>query len=110
MIETFLLILYLGLATSAISVALTRAEISKGLRDVLKEKNEFLYKLVNCPFCTSFWVAVPLVLFYQPTTGHAPLFIELVVSVPAIVGVAVFPTVVVINGISSLKEKEEEDR
>lgn len=108
MIEKFLLIIYLGLATSAISVALTRAEISNGLRDWLKKENEFLYKLVNCPFCTSFWVAALLVLIYQPETGHAPLFIELVVSILAIVGVAVFPTVVVINGISSLKGKEEE--
>jgi hypothetical protein len=106
MLDSFLLLLYLGFATSAISVTLTRAGITKDLRLWFMGISPFFKALLGCPYCTSHWVAGVIVIIYRPTTHHVHLFVEMLVSIMATVGVAAVVTGVVISTIPSLGEKQ----
>ena len=102
--DDFILILYLGLATSAASVTLTKADVTQGLRDwVVKRLGEGT--LLSCPFCTSFWIAAPLTLVYRPIVKSVLLPIDLLVSAAAVVGIAAVVSGAIIQTIPNFKEK-----
>lgn len=56
----------LGLAGSAISMTLTKATISKPLREKVKEKSKFFGELFTCPYCMSHWVNAILLILSRP--------------------------------------------
>jgi len=88
MLEKFFVLLYLAFATSAISVTLTRADIAQGLRDWLERLVAPRPHPLSCPYCTSHWVSILLVMVYRPAalTLFAPF--DLMVTWLAIVGMA----------------------
>ncbi len=104
MLEKFILIVYLGFATSALSVTLTKADIAKPLRDWVA-KRLGPETLLSCPFCTGWWVAMPLTLIYQPTMTDKHVLIELFVSLVAVIGVAAVISGIIIQTIPNFKEK-----
>ncbi len=104
MLEKFILIVYLGFATSALSVTLTKADIAKPLRDWVA-KHLGPETLLSCPFCTGWWVAMPLTLIYQPMMTDKYFLIELFVSLTAIIGIAAVISGIIIQTIPNFKEK-----
>jgi len=59
-------LIYLSVACGAISLALTKSTVLNGLHDLLEKRTPFLGKMLSCPWCTSHWVALGLVLAYDP--------------------------------------------
>ena len=103
--DGLILILYLGLATSAISVTLTKAGVAKPLRVwVVKRWGE--NTMLSCPFCTSYWIAMPLVLIYRPFVVRVFLPVDIFVSLAAIVGVAAIVSGITIQTIPNFKERK----
>lgn len=107
MVDALLVLVYLGFATSAISVTLTRSDITREPRQWLKEKVPSLAGLIHCPYCTSHWVAMVLVLFYKPVVVDLFLPVDLAVSVMAVVGIAGVVSGILITKIPSLGRKED---
>ncbi len=97
-------ILYLGLATSALSVTLTKADIAKPLREWVTRKWGPA-TLLSCPFCTSYWIAAPLTLVYRPFVLQSYAVVDMFVSMLAIVGVAAVVSGITIQTIPHFKEK-----
>lgn len=50
---------------SVISLTMTKAVVSKPLRDAIKKKNAFFGELFSCPFCFSFYVALIFQLLFK---------------------------------------------
>lgn len=104
--EGLVAIIYLGLATSAISVALTRAGIAKSLRSWIKAKAGS-YTPFSCAFCMSLWVSLPLCLVYRPVIVPTYGFVDFLVSVAAVVGFASMVSGFAIQTIPGLKKEDE---
>ncbi|MEI7564038.1 MAG: DUF1360 domain-containing protein [bacterium] len=58
--------IFIALAGSAISMTLTKATISKSLREKVQAKSKFFGELLSCPYCTSHWIHAILVIFCRP--------------------------------------------
>lgn len=56
------------MATSAISLTITKSALFDGLRAYLG-KESLLGKLAHCHYCVSHWVAFALVAIFQPEIG-----------------------------------------
>ena len=56
----------LGVATGAISLLLTKSPVFNFLHDWLDKHSPFFGKMLDCPWCTSHWVALFFVLVYRP--------------------------------------------
>jgi hypothetical protein len=59
-------IIYLSLVTASISFSVTETKLALPLRDWVKKKNYFLGELISCSYCFGHWVALALVVLYQP--------------------------------------------
>ena len=59
MLDLYISIL-ISIAVSVVSMTVTKAVVFKPLRDYVKKKSEFFGELLSCPFCFSFWLALPL--------------------------------------------------
>jgi hypothetical protein len=57
---------YLSVACGAISLVLTKSHVLNPMHDWLEKNAPFLGKMLSCPWCTSHWVALGLVLAYDP--------------------------------------------
>ncbi len=80
-------LLVLSLAAAAISVTLAKSKLFEPLREKIKERNEWLGELVNCPYCTSHWVSIGLVIIYQPVPFNL-IIVDQVIAVFALVSLA----------------------
>jgi hypothetical protein len=61
-----LTLVLLALATSAISLTLTKSHITEHLRSWVKTKSLFWGKFAGCAYCVSHWVAFALVAWVGP--------------------------------------------
>ncbi|MEI6118430.1 MAG: DUF1360 domain-containing protein [bacterium] len=66
LIQALLECFMIALAGSAISMTITKATISKSLREKIKAKNKFFGELLSCPYCTSHWIHAILLILCQP--------------------------------------------
>lgn len=82
-------IMIISLAVSAISMTLAKSELFEPLRNNITEQSEWLGKLVNCPYCTSHWVAIAFVAIYQPSPFRV-IVVDQVMVVFALVTLASF--------------------
>ena len=97
----------LALATSSISLTLSKAKIFKGLREFVAQRSAFLGKLISCPYCTSHWIAIWLVCLYAPLHRPVQLIFILnwfVISM-AIVAMAAILMGLIFQAISSISEE-----
>lgn len=80
-------ILILSLAVSAISVTLARGGVFAALRQWVMDRNEWLGKLISCPYCLSHWVALFAVVFYPISMTFYSTLVTIfaVVAISAIV-------------------------
>ncbi len=83
-------LIFLALATSAISVTITRSGVFAKQRSWLLEKNLWLGRLVSCPYCLSHWVSAVLVGMYQPVVVSLWIGVDLLVSVFIVVALSAF--------------------
>lgn len=77
----WLTILYLSLSTSAISVTISRGSIFNRLR---ASSPGILGELLSCFYCLSHWVALLLVLVYQPLIVRFWMPLDLFLSAMAV--------------------------
>ena len=75
----------LALATSAISVTISKAKVFEALRYWIAKRNKWFGELVSCSYCTSHWVAIAFVAIYRPRPIHQFFLIDIIVSVFVIV-------------------------
>jgi hypothetical protein len=96
MLEQFIVLVYLGFATSAVSLTLTKSGAMKPLREWLKRRAGSTFML-SCPFCTSFYIAAPLTIVYRPVVVQSALGFDIAVSMFAVIGIAAVISGVVIH-------------
>jgi hypothetical protein len=60
MIEQLLQAIALGMGVSVLAILCTHASITEKPRNWISSKSKFLAGLLDCPFCTSFWITVPV--------------------------------------------------
>lgn len=89
-------ILILALATSAISVTVTKGAIFSGLRSWIINKSEWSGKLLSCPYCFSHWIAFALVMVYRPVLVTVWYPFDLIISVFVVVAVSAIISGVII--------------
>lgn len=76
----------LVLAIAAISLTVTKANVSRPLRDRMALRSKWLGELVSCPFCFSHWLAFAAVAAYrQPLVSSGFLVLDLFVTAMAMV-------------------------
>lgn len=84
----------LGLCSGSVAFTLAKSSMPliRTLREWLTKRSKFAAELLHCPYCTSHWVSLPLVIFYQPRfiESHLP-FVDFLVSWFAVVGAAMVP-------------------
>lgn len=101
--------LILALPVSVISLTITRSSLFDHLRKWMVERNEWLGKLVTCPYCTSHWVSFALVAWYQPRMlQSAWLPVDLMISAFAIVALAMPISFVVLCSFKNMAPLEED--
>jgi hypothetical protein len=87
MINQWILTGVLSMVVAVISMTTSSAVIFEKVRLKIGSKSQFLNELIRCPYCTSFWVAIPFVLIYKPILINSRFyFIDLAVSWFFIVG------------------------
>jgi len=67
-------LLLLSLATASITMTLSKAKIFAWLREWLLVHVPFVGKLLSCPYCTSHWVSLALMILL---TSHLPAAVKL---------------------------------
>lgn len=85
------LLLLVSIATSAISLTISRAKIFEWLRKGLLRRRppgKFLAELVSCPYCVSHWVALALVWAYPLRFTEGYFWLDLIVLTAAVVGIS----------------------
>jgi Protein of unknown function (DUF1360) len=80
--------LILGMATGAISLVLTKSEALNFMHDWLEKHIPVLGKMLNCPWCTSHWVALFFVVIYRPRLVYVFAPVDYLVSVMVLVTIA----------------------
>lgn len=84
----------LGLCSGSVAFTLAKSSmpVIRSLREWATARSAFAKELLHCPYCTSHWVSLPLVLFYQPRFIHSEwAFVDFMVSWLAVVGAAMAP-------------------
>ena len=86
--EGLFAVFVLSLATTSISVTITKAKVFAPLRDFIFRIWNWLGELFSCPYCMSHWVAGVFVAIYRPTIIHKWIYIDLTVSLFVIVTIS----------------------
>jgi hypothetical protein len=60
MLTQFLQAIALGMGVSVLAILCTHAAITEKPRSWISSKSKFLAGLLDCPFCTSFWITAPV--------------------------------------------------
>lgn len=87
-----LTLLYLALATSAISVTIAKARAFETPRTWITTHSALFGKLVSCAYCVSHYVAFVLILLVQPKLVEGSLLLNIVVGIFAIIALATLIT------------------
>ncbi len=77
-----------SLAVATVSLTMTRAVITKPLREWIKSKSKWLGELFSCPYCFSHWVSFGAVLVVRPTLTATWYPVDLLISALAITALA----------------------
>ena len=82
-------LLVLALATSTISVTITKAGIFKPLRERIARLNDWAGELFSCPYCMAHWVAAGMVGVSQPVLISTGVYVlDVIISYFAVIAVA----------------------
>lgn len=78
----------LALATAAISVTMSKAQVFASFRKWIASRSSWLGELFSCYYCTSHWVAIALIAAYRPVVIRMWAPADLVVSLFVVVAIA----------------------
>ena len=67
------LMLYLALATAAISLTISKTRAFATVREAIMARNDWLGHFVGCPYCVSHWVSFGFVVFYRDALPVGPI-------------------------------------
>lgn len=82
-------IVALSLAVAVISMTMTKAKVSKPLRERIKARSEWFGELFSCPYCFSHWVSIAFVAIARPVVVASGFYIfDLFISVLVVVALA----------------------
>lgn len=99
----------LSMCVSTISFTITKSRFFSPLRNWVFMRNERLGKLLRCTYCMSHWVAaffVILLYIYSPVIMvTSVLFIDAIITIFAIIGLATMITGIMYFFIKILNEK-----
>jgi hypothetical protein len=98
-----MIIAVLALAISTASLTITRSGVFAWARRAVKRHSAFFGELIECPYCTSHWLALAAVLIYQPrVTDAGVLVLDLFVSVLVLVALSSLISGLVYRSISGI--------
>lgn len=104
-------ILWLSLATTAISLTITRARIFKEIRESIDSRSEWLGDLIHCPYCTSHWVSLGFCLGYQPRLVESDwLAVDVIVSGFVIVALSALFSGLVFTSVKATAPVQEQEQ
>jgi hypothetical protein len=75
-------------AVSTMSVTLSKAGVFAPLRRTIKSRSKWLGKLLDCPYCTSHWMAFGVTAVFQPRPVMIWLPVDLLLSAFAMVALS----------------------
>jgi hypothetical protein len=104
--ETFAVVA-MAFAVASISMTLAKSQAFAWARDMVPGNWKWLKELVNCPYCTSHWVAIALVLAYRPVLLQAWFPLDLVVSAFVVVTLAAPLQWVIFKAFLAMPEPSE---
>lgn len=78
----------LALATSAISVTVSKSRVFASPRNWIASRSSWLGELMSCSYCTSHWVAIALIAIYRPAIVTQWIVVDLLVSMFGLVAIA----------------------
>lgn len=81
-------VLWLGIATGAISMVISKSALLNKFHDWLEPRAPFLEEMLSCPWCTSHWVALFFTLIYHPLLIDGFFPIDYLVSIMVMVVIA----------------------
>jgi hypothetical protein len=102
-------IIILSLATGAIAVTISKAQVFASTREWIMKHNTWLGRLVSCSYCTSHWVAIFFVICYRPALIQRWIVLDLIVSVFVIVTLAAIVSGV-ISKLTHFRVDDQEDQ
>ena len=73
-------VIWLGLASAAISYTVADAVIFRPLREWVAKKNTFIGHLVCCGYCFGFWVSFVLEAIFRPNLFGIPIIGHILTS------------------------------
>lgn len=76
------------LAVTTMTVTLSKAGVFAPLRRAVKSRSRWLGKLLDCPYCTSHWMAFAVVAVFQPRPVIVWLPVDLLLSAFAVVALS----------------------
>ncbi|HSI21265.1 MAG TPA: DUF1360 domain-containing protein [Verrucomicrobiae bacterium] len=87
----FSAILYLALAVSALAVTVSKGKVFIPFREKVAKWSSWWGELITCPYCLSHWLALVLVLIYQPRPVQSNIYLlDLLVSTMVVVAISAF--------------------
>ncbi len=101
--HALLVVAFLSLAVSTMSMTITKAKVSKPLRDAIINRNKWFGELFSCPNCMSHWLAFAAVAIYRPVVVNCGVYvIDLCTSVLVVVALASFSSYLIYRAIGSM--------
>lgn len=89
MVDNWSCVVALSLFTGGVSTTITRADVTRPLRNwALRKLGPLALKLLECPYCLSHWVALPLALVAGPSLVPGPDWFQALITWQAIVVLA----------------------
>jgi len=80
--------IFLGICCGVISYTLTKGSIFGPLRLWLIDHSLFFGKLLQCPYCTSHWVAFGAMLLFHPRMVGGPVWADYIATGFALTGLS----------------------
>ena len=109
MLTSFYNILIMAMAVTSCSYTISKAKVFENIRNWIYDRNEWLGKLITCPYCTSHWLIFALAINYKTrliSGGWLP--VDYAVTIFAIVTLANLMTYILITLMGLSKALTEE--
>jgi hypothetical protein len=104
MIPEFLKLVFLSIACGAISMTVSKSLFFLPLRRWIKNRSTWAWEGISCPFCTSHWVALLLMVVYFPRPFTQGVFFDFVVGTMMMVALASITARVIYSSYSVMAD------
>jgi uncharacterized membrane-anchored protein len=102
-LRALIVVVFLALAVSTLSMTITKAKVSKPLRDAIAKRSKWFGELFSCPYCMSHWLAFGAVAIYRPAVVDSGVYVvDLFVSSLVIVALASFSAGLIFRAIGAM--------